>query len=93
VAGGVFHPKSPISSAHDRYCPPTETEVGGCEWSVVGEVDMVVLILGCCDEKIEWRVGYLTPNRRYRPHAISIARPPKPRSGDAKGVWWVRQMW
>jgi len=28
-----------------------------------GEVDMVVFDPGCCDERYEWRVGYLTPNR------------------------------
>jgi hypothetical protein len=58
VAGGVSHPKSPISSARDQYCPPTDTVVGGREGSVVGEVDVVVLVLVCGDEKIELGVGF-----------------------------------
>jgi hypothetical protein len=57
---------------------------------VVGEEDMVVWVLGCQDEKIEWGMGYFTLNRRCCPHAISIARPSKPRAGDMEGVWWVR---
>jgi len=60
---------------------------------VVGGGDAVVSVLGCWDAKIEWRVGYFTRNRRYHPHAIGMACPLKPRSGDTKGVWWVRQMW
>jgi hypothetical protein len=90
VAGGVFHPKWPISSTRNWYCPPTETDVGGREGSVVGEADIVVLVLGCHDEKIEWWVEYFTPNGRYCPHAIGIACPLKLRSGDVKGVWLVR---
>jgi hypothetical protein len=58
VEGGVSHPKSLISSARDQYCLPTETMVGGCKGSVVGEVDVVVLVLVWGDEKIELGVGF-----------------------------------
>ena len=58
MAGGVSHPKSLISSARDRYCPPTETVIGGRKESVVSEVDVIVSVLVCGDEKIELGVGF-----------------------------------
>jgi len=33
--------------ARDRYCPPTETVIGGRKESVVSEVDVIVSVLVC----------------------------------------------
>ena len=90
MGGGVFHPKSPISLVRDQYRPPIKTVGGGRGGSVVGEEDMVVWVLGCQDEKIEWGMGYFTLNHQWCPHAIGIAHPSKPRAGDMEAVWWVR---
>jgi hypothetical protein len=58
---GYFTPESPMTSPHNCYHLPIKTKAGGRGGSVVGEGDMVVWVLECRDEKIEWGVGYFTP--------------------------------
>ena len=80
-------------SPHNHYCPPIKTKSGGHGGSVVGEGDTIVWVLGCPDEKIEWGMGYFTPNHRCCLHAIGITHSVKPRVGDVGGVWWVKGIW
>ena len=58
-----FTLKSPMTSPHKRYRPPIKTKDERRRGSVLGEEDTVVWVLGCEDEKIEWRMGYFTSNR------------------------------
>src|SRR5882672_11421599 len=61
VGVGYFTPESPMTSPCNCYHLPIKKKAGGRGGSVVGEGDTVVWVLECRDEKIEWGVGYFTP--------------------------------
>ena len=61
---GYFTPESPMTSPCNHYGLPIKPKDGGRGGSVVGEGDMVVWVLGCQDEKIEWGWGISPLNPR-----------------------------
>ena len=88
--GGTL--KSPMTPPRKRYRPPIKSKDVGRRGSVLGKGDTVVRVLGGRDEEIERGVRYSTLKSPMTPRASVIARPLKPRTGDAEGVFWVRKI-
>jgi len=53
-----------MTTPRKRYRPPIKTKDGRRRGSVLDEVDMVVWVLGCRDEEIEWGWGTSPSNHR-----------------------------
>jgi hypothetical protein len=82
---GYFTPESPMTSPRNRYCLPIKTKDGERGGSVVGEGDTVVWVLGCWGEKIEWGVGYFTPESPMMSPCNHYRSPIKTKDGGRRG--------